>query len=51
MNEKIMQIGSAITEYVLTSFESEYLHSVFGGVIDIDDLVDQVILSLAKVTS
>ena len=48
MNEKIMQIGSAITEYVLTSFEPEYLHSVFGGVIDIDDLVDQVILECIK---
>ena len=48
MNEKIIQIGSAITDYVLTSFESEYLHSVFGGVIDVDDLVDQVILECIK---
>ena len=48
MNEKIIQIGSAITDYVLTSFEPEYLHSVFGGVIDVDDLVDQVILECIK---
>lgn len=48
MNDKIMQIGSSITEYVIDSFELEYLHSVFGGVIDIDDLVDQVILECIK---
>ncbi len=48
MSEKIIQIGSAITKYVLTSFDAEYLHSVFGGVIDIDDLVDQVILECIK---
>lgn len=48
MNDKIVKLGSAITEYILSSFEPEYLHSVFGGVIDIDDLVDQVILECIK---
>ena len=48
MNEKIIQIGSAITNYVLNSFEPDYLHLVFGGVIDVDDLVDQVILECIK---
>lgn len=48
MNEKIIQLGSAITEYILSTFEHEYLHSVFGGVIDADDLVDQVILECIK---
>lgn len=41
MNDIIMQIGSAITKYVMTSYDAEYLYSVFGGVIDVDDLVDQ----------
>lgn len=48
MNDKIIQIGSAITNYVITEFDTEYLHSVFVGVIDIDDLVDQVILECIK---
>lgn len=48
MNKKIIQIGSAITEYVISSFDDKYLHSVFGGAIDVDDLVDQVILECIK---
>lgn len=48
MNNKITKIGSAITEYILTAFDPDYLYSVFGGVIDIDDLVDQVILECVK---
>lgn len=48
MNNKITKIGSAITEYILTAFDPDYLNSVFGGVIDIDDLVDQVILECVK---
>ena len=48
MNNNIIQIGAAITEYILSSFDTAYLKSVFGGVIDIDDLVDQVILECIK---
>ena len=48
MNKKIIIIGSAITKYVLSTFDPDYLNSVFGGVIDIDDLVDQVILECIK---
>jgi len=39
MNNKIFQIGSAIKKYILSSFDTEYINFVFGGVIDIDDLV------------
>lgn len=48
MNNKITKIGSAIMEYILTAFDLDYLNSVFGGGIDIDDLVDQVILECVK---
>jgi len=40
-----MQIGASITECILSSFDTEYLNSVFGGVIEIDDLVDQSFLN------
>ncbi len=30
MNEKIMQIGSAITKYVITEFDTEYLAILVG---------------------
>ena len=48
MTKKITKIGAAIKEYVLSSFDTEYIHYVFGGVIDVDDLVDQVILECIK---
>jgi len=48
MNNIIIKIGSAITKYILSAFNPDYLDSVFGGTIDIDDLVDQVILECIK---
>ncbi len=48
MNDVIMRVGASITEYLLKEFPKEYLMSVFGGRLQIDDLVDQIILECIK---
>lgn len=48
MNDKILQIGSAITQFLFEMYPSKYIHSVFSGKLDVDDFVDQVILEYIK---
>lgn len=46
--EKILQIGSAITNYLFENYSSEYINFVFSGKLDVDDFVDQVLLECIK---
>lgn len=48
MNDKTLQVGSAITQFLFEMYPSEYIRSVFSGKLDIDDFVDQVILECIK---
>lgn len=46
--DKILQIGSAITNYLFENYSSEYIKSVFSGKLNVDDFVDQVLLECIK---
>ena len=46
--ESIQSVGNAVVRFLFDSLPIEYFHSVFGGALDIDDLVDQVILECIK---
>lgn len=48
MNDKIIQIGAEITQYLFEIYPFEYIQSVFSGKLDVDDFVDQVILECIK---
>ena len=48
MNDVILRIGSAITNYLFEIYPQEYIHFVFSGTLDVDDFIDQVILECIK---
>ncbi len=48
MNDILLSVGSAISEYIIEEFPRKYLENVFGGSLEIDDLIDQVILECIK---
>ena len=48
MNSIMMEVGRAITRFLIENFPREYLAYVFSEDMGMDDLVDQVLLELVK---